>query len=580
MLEDIGSAREISQRMVRLALGTYIRVLNLPLPVRNSRLLTKLLILDLEAHAPACAIKRIEVEAIPAKPRVVQNGLFVPLSPEPEKLELTLARLKAVVGEENVGSPEILDTHRPDAFSLKKFGLGVGFAQQNGNRTQEAHERTQKAQKEVLGSHFLCLLCSDLCLLCQIIEISIPPIANPKLISDSKPTPSPSCPQRSRFGYCGPHSKPPFSFAAASPHGLDFMACMVPLRPRPDHGTHPAIGGVRTRGIAKNGTSKSPMRSTAFITTCTSTLVRARSLRLSASYIELHASSAFSFLDGACLPEEFAGACAEYDMPAMALLDRDGVYGAPRFHLAAKKAGIQAHIGAEVSSLTGIRYPLLAETCEGYQNLCRLMTRMKLRAAKGKGAITEEELAAHARGLICLTGGECGPLTKTIANDNGDNASVTLERLIAIFGSENVYVELQRHYDRAEEAINQRAVALAETFHLPLLATNGVRYALRHQREILDVFTCIRNHRTLETAGGYFQKLRTASQNARTNAAALSRSAGCHREYHRALAPASIQPDGSRLQIPEISGGRGRNDGVISPQAHGGRRAQPLPSLR
>jgi error-prone DNA polymerase len=219
---------------------------------------------------------------------------------------------------------------------------------------------------------------------------------------------------------------------------------------------------------------------------------------LSSPYIELHASSAFSFLDGASLPEEFAGACAEYGMPAMALLDRDGVYGAPRFHLAAKKAGIQAHIGAEVTSTTGVRYPLLAETREGYQNLCRLMTRMKLRAAKSKGAITEDELAAHARGLVCLTGGECGPLTTTIPNNNSPAA---LERLIAIFGRDNVYVELQRHYNREEEAINQQAIALAKTFQLPLLATNGVRYASAHQREILDVFTCIRNHRTLETAG-------------------------------------------------------------------------------
>src|SRR5262245_22530588 len=99
-------------------------------------------------------------------------------------------------------------------------------------------------------------------------------------------------------------------------------------------------------------------------------LVRPRSLRLT-SYIELHAGSAFSFLEGAALPEEFAGACAEYEMPAMALLDRDGVYGAPRFHLAAKKAGLQAHIGAEVTSMTGVRYPLLAETRAGYQHLCR-----------------------------------------------------------------------------------------------------------------------------------------------------------------------------------------------------------------
>jgi len=219
---------------------------------------------------------------------------------------------------------------------------------------------------------------------------------------------------------------------------------------------------------------------------------------LSAPYVELHAASAFSFLEGAALPEEFAGVCATYELPAMALLDRDGVYGAPRFHLAAKKAGIQAHIGAEVTSTTGVRYPLLAETREGYQNLCRLITRMKLRAPKGKGAITEDELAAHARGLVCLTGGEHGPLTRAISNNNG---CPTLEGLIDIFGREHVYVELQRHYNRAEEAINQQAIALAEIFRLPVLATNGIRYGSPHQREILDVFTCIRNHRTLETAG-------------------------------------------------------------------------------
>jgi error-prone DNA polymerase len=219
---------------------------------------------------------------------------------------------------------------------------------------------------------------------------------------------------------------------------------------------------------------------------------------LSSPYIELHAGSAFSFLEGAALPETFAGACAEYGMPAMALLDRDGVYGAPRFHLAAVKAGIQAHIGAEVTSVTGIRYPLLAETREGYQNLCRLLTRMKLRASKGKGAITEDELSAHARGLVCLTGGEHGPLTHAILEKHG---AATLSHLIGIFGRENVFVELQRHYDRDEEAINQQAIALAKSFRLPLLATNGVRYASPHQREILDVFTCIRNHRTLETAG-------------------------------------------------------------------------------
>ena len=224
---------------------------------------------------------------------------------------------------------------------------------------------------------------------------------------------------------------------------------------------------------------------------------------MSAPYIELHAASAFSFLDGAALPEELAGAGGEYGMPAMALLDRDGVYGSARLHLAAKKAGIQAHVGAEVTSTAGVCYPLLAATREGYRNLCRLLTRTKLRAAKGKGAATEDELRAFARGLICLTGGEYGPLTRAIPENNGNEA---IARLVDIFGRENVYIELQRHYDREEEAINQQAIALAKSRGLPLLATNGVRYAAPHQREILDVFTCIRNHRTLETAGRLLAK--------------------------------------------------------------------------
>jgi protein ImuB len=135
MLEQICSrmrSRNLATHEVRLALGEYVRVLNLPLPVRNARLLTRLLILDLEAHPPGAAVRRVELEAVPAKPRVVQNGLFVPLSPEPEKLELTLARLKAVVGEENVGAAEVLDTHRPDAFAVRKFGISHGLNELNG----------------------------------------------------------------------------------------------------------------------------------------------------------------------------------------------------------------------------------------------------------------------------------------------------------------------------------------------------------------------------------------------------------------------------------------------------------------
>lgn len=99
-------------------------------------------------------------------------------------------------------------------------------------------------------------------------------------------------------------------------------------------------------------------------------------------YVELHARSAFSFLEGASSPEALISACAELRMPAMALLDRNGVYGAPRFYMAAKQCKIKTHIGAEVSVTGGGNYPLLAQSRAGYQNLCRLITTIKLRTPK------------------------------------------------------------------------------------------------------------------------------------------------------------------------------------------------------
>jgi error-prone DNA polymerase len=218
-------------------------------------------------------------------------------------------------------------------------------------------------------------------------------------------------------------------------------------------------------------------------------------------YTELHARSAFSFLEGASLPEELAAVCAEYGMQSMALLDRDGVYGAPRFYLAAEKSQIRAHIGAEVTSAAGWRYPLLVESREGYQNLCRLITKMKLRAPKGKGDVSGAEIAQFARGLVCLTGGEEGPLAHALANGGIESGMKCVQQLCELFGKQNIYVELQRHFLREEEARNHAAIEIAEKLGLPLLATNGVRHAVPERREVLDVFTCIRHHRTLSTAG-------------------------------------------------------------------------------
>lgn len=204
------------------------------------------------------------------------------------------------------------------------------------------------------------------------------------------------------------------------------------------------------------------------------------------------------------MPEELISSCARLHMPAMALLDTDGVYGAPRFHMAAKKFELKAHIGAEVTACllrNKFRLPLLVSSRTGYQNLCRLITKMKLRAKKGEGAVQEEELEEHAQGLVCLTGSADGPLAAALQHNGIEEARKQVEQLIDIFGGGNVYIELQRHFHREEETRNRAAIAIARSLSLPLLATNGVCYAAAKDRELCDAFTAIRHHRTLSTAG-------------------------------------------------------------------------------
>lgn len=230
------------------------------------------------------------------------------------------------------------------------------------------------------------------------------------------------------------------------------------------------------------------------------------------TYVELHARSAFSFLEGGSVPEELIATSLALDMPAMALLDRDGVYGAPRFHLSAKKNGLKAHIGAEISVKSPnagvVSVPVLVRNRAGYQNLCQLITLMKLRVPKharsGECTATAEELAAHAKGLICLTGDDDGPLPRALQRQDAggaDDAQRSIDWLLDVFGKRNVYAELQRHFDRDQEARNQRVIELARRNRLPLVATNGVCHARRARRQVSDVFTCIRNHVRLETAG-------------------------------------------------------------------------------
>ncbi len=218
-------------------------------------------------------------------------------------------------------------------------------------------------------------------------------------------------------------------------------------------------------------------------------------------FIELHAQSAFSFLEGAELPEAFAGAAARLEMPAVALVDRDGVYGAPRFTRAALDAGVKPIVGSEITLADGTRLPLLVEDREGYQNLCRLITRMKLGAPKGAAAATLDDLAPYAAGLVCLTGGARGPLALRLAAGDVEGARGVLTRLVAMFGRSNCYVEVQRHLEREQERVLQGLVTLAREAQVPLIATSQPLYARPEGRLLADVFTCIREKTDLDHAG-------------------------------------------------------------------------------
>ena len=237
-------------------------------------------------------------------------------------------------------------------------------------------------------------------------------------------------------------------------------------------------------------------------------------------YVELHSASAFSFLSGASQPESLIERAMQLEMPAIALTDRNGVYGSARFHTAGKQCNVKAHIGAEISvtplhpklapplwlphqyPVEPSRLTLLCTSQVGYQNLCQLITRFKMReTTKAEGAATLEDLEEFSAGLICLTGGDEGPVASALESDVNQGAHKLLDRLASVYGAGNLYLELQRHQLREEECRNQAILQLSNALRLPVIATNGVRHATPEDREILDVFTAIRHHTTLDLAG-------------------------------------------------------------------------------
>jgi error-prone DNA polymerase len=219
------------------------------------------------------------------------------------------------------------------------------------------------------------------------------------------------------------------------------------------------------------------------------------------AYVELHARSAFSFLRGSSLPEHLVQAAAKQDLSAMALCDRNGVYGAPRFFSAAKEQGLRAIVGSELTLEDGSVLPVLVMNRIGYKNLCRMTTQAQLRAPKGESRIKWTELEEFHQGLIALTGDEESPVYNPVFRRHRHDAEESLQRIIRAFGADHTYVEIQRHRVPGEERITNGLVELARSHGLPLVATNGVLHAESPGRRTLDVFTCIRNHTHLDAAG-------------------------------------------------------------------------------
>ncbi len=219
-----------------------------------------------------------------------------------------------------------------------------------------------------------------------------------------------------------------------------------------------------------------------------------------AEYVELHCHSYFSFLDGASSPEALTAHALALGYQALALTDHDGLYGAVRFWQAAQQHSVKPIIGAELTLADGQHLTLLAETQNGYANLCRLISSGQLAGQKREPVLTLEVLAQHARGLLCLSGCRKGAVAAALLAKDRERADAAAGHLRDIFGPQCFWVELQRHYLPTDVSMIAELVDLAHRMGVGLVATNNVHYARRASQRLHDVLTCIRQHVTLPEA--------------------------------------------------------------------------------
>ena len=199
-----------------------------------------------------------------------------------------------------------------------------------------------------------------------------------------------------------------------------------------------------------------------------------------ASYVELHAHSSHSLLDGVASPEDLVAQAAAWGMGALALTDHNGLYGAVRFVTAAKEAGIKPILGAEVTLEGGSHLTLLAENHQGYANLCRLLTLARRDQPKGTSILARRDLAAHSDGLIGLSGCQRGEIPVLLAEGRPEQGMETAQGYARLFGQERFFVEIQRHYQPGETRQLGQLMALADRTGLQLVATGDVHYVHPH----------------------------------------------------------------------------------------------------
>jgi error-prone DNA polymerase len=220
-------------------------------------------------------------------------------------------------------------------------------------------------------------------------------------------------------------------------------------------------------------------------------------------YMSLHTHSYYSLLRGASSPEALIEQAARFSMPAMALTDNDALYGAVAFSQAAAAAGIKPIFGCELTLTNGGQLTLLAETQQGYRNLCRIITHARRGQEKGTAAFPWQELTKYRLGLIALSGSRHGEIGRLLLDYQVERAVTVAERYASIFGRDNFFLEVQRHHELGDLSVSEGLQQIAKYTRLRLVATSDVRYVAREQADVLDILTCIRHQLPMAKAEPY-----------------------------------------------------------------------------